>query len=275
MACLHGALLYERFGLHALISANSRSYLAASLAECGAFIEGRALAEEGVQIAEAADHSYSRVVAYWAMGFRTLRQGDLPQAISVLERAVDFAQWAHIRLFVPVVVASLGAAYALVGRLAKALPLLEQAVEQAVAMHFMFEHALRVIWLGEAYLRADRLDAAGTQAQRALEFSRAHHERGHEAYALRLLGEIAAQRTPPEMGKAEVHYQQALILAEELGMRPLVAHCHRSLGALYIRTHRANQARAELSAAIDLYWAMDMTFWLPQSEAALAQVEAE
>jgi tetratricopeptide (TPR) repeat protein len=169
----------------------------------------------------------------------------------------------------------LGAAYTLAGQFAKALSLLEQAVEQAVAMHFMFEHALRVVCLGEAYLRADRLDDAGTQAQHALEFSRAHQERGYEAYALRLLGEIAAQRTPPEAELAETFYCQALALAEELGMRPLQAHCHRGLGTLYVKTHRANQARAALSPAIDLYWAMDMTLWLPQTEAALAQVEAE
>ena len=34
-----------------------------------------------------------------------------------------------------------------------------------------------------------------------------------------------------------------------------------------------DQARAELSTAIELYRAMDMTFWLPQTEAARAQVE--
>ena len=160
VACLHGALLQERFGLPGLASALSRSLLVSSLAECGAFTEGRAPAEEGVQIAEAADHPYSRVLAYWAVGFRALRQGDLPQAIPVLERALDLAQGAHIRLLVPQVAASLGAAYALAGRIAEALPLLEQAVEQAVAMRFMFDHALRVVWLGEAYLRAGRLDEA-------------------------------------------------------------------------------------------------------------------
>jgi hypothetical protein len=73
--------------------------------------------------------------------------------------------------------------------------------------------------------------------------------------------------------QAEAHYQQALALAEELGMRPLVAHCHLSLGRLYHQTGRGAQARAALSAAIALYRAMDMTFWLPQAEAALAQVE--
>jgi len=56
-------------------------------------------------------------------------------------------------------------------------------------------------------------------------------------------------------------------------MRPLVAHCHHRLGQLYATIGCRAEARTELSTAIDLYRAMDMTFWLPQAEAALAQVE--
>src|SRR2546429_5747556 len=138
-------------------------------------------------------------------------------------------------------------------RMPDGLPLLEQVVEQAVTMRFMMDHALRVVWLREAYLLAGRLDEAGTQAQRALEFSRAHQERGHAAYALWLLGEVAAQRQPPEVAQATAHYQQALTLAEELGMRPLVAHCHLGLGTLYHRVGRAQQARAALGTAMTLY----------------------
>jgi tetratricopeptide (TPR) repeat protein len=274
VTCLHGALLHERLGLPGLASVFSRSHLVASLAECGAFAEGRAPAEEGVQIAEAADHPYSRVLASWAVGLRALRQGDLPQAIPVLERALDLAQGAHIWLGVRFVAAPLGAAYALAGRTAEALPLLERAVAQAVTMRYMWDHALRVAWLSEAYLCAGRLDEAGTQAQRALEFSLAHQERGHAAYALRLLGEVAAQREFPKTEQAEVHYQQALALADELGMRPLQAHCHLGLGTLYSRVGREQQARAALYTAIELYQAMEMTFWLPQAEAALAHVGA-
>ena len=109
--------------------------------------------------------------------------------------------------------------------------------------------------------------------ERTLALVRAHQERGHEAYALRLLGDIAARREPPEVEQAEGHYQQALALAEELGMRPLQAHCHLGLGTLYAKIDRREQARTELSAAIALYRDMEMTFWLPQAEAALAQVE--
>ena len=77
------------------------------------------------------------------------------------------------------------------------------------------------------------------------------------------------------MEQAAAHYRQALALAEELGMRPLVAHCHLGLGILYTRTGQQEPARTALSAAIDLYRAMEMTFWLPQAEAALAQIEAQ
>jgi hypothetical protein len=57
--------------------------------------------------------------------------------------------------------------------------------------------------------------------------------------------------------------------------RPLQAHCHHGLGRLYHQTGRAAPARTALAAAINLYRAMGMTLWLPQAEAALAQVEGQ
>ena len=119
---------------------------------------------------------------------------------------------------------------------------------------------------------ASHLEEAHALAERALALARAQQGRHNEAYALRLLGDIAARREPPEIELAEAHYRQALALAEELGMRPLVAHCYRSLGTLYAEIGQVEQARAALSAAIELYCTMDMTFWLPQTEAVLTQV---
>jgi len=92
---------------------------------------------------------------------------------------------------------------------------------------------------------------------------------------LHQLGILYAHADPPEATQAAAHYQQALALAAELGMRPLVAHCHLGLGRLYHQTGRAEQARTALSGAIDLYRAMGMTFWLPQAEAVLVQVEGQ
>ena len=116
------------------------------------------------------------------------------------------------------------------------------------------------------------LDEAHALAERVLAFTRARQERGHQAYALRLLGEIAARREPPESAQAAAYYHQALTLAHELGMRPLQAHCHRGLGMLYTAIGQREQARTELSTAIEMYCAMDMAFWRPETETALAQV---
>jgi tetratricopeptide (TPR) repeat protein len=295
MVRLQGELCQECFGMPGLASVLSCGILAYALAECGAFAEAKAPTEEGVRMAEAADHPYSRVWAYWTVGFCALRQGHLPEAIGALERALDLVHVADVRLQVPRVAASLGAlfttssplklirlqiprvaaslgaAYALAGRTAEALSLLEQAVEQAMAMRFLADLALRVTWLGEAYLLVGRLDDAYAQAQRALAFARAHQERGHEAYGLRLLGELMLQRDPPAVEQAETYYRQAFVLAEALGMRPLVAHCHRGLGTLYATIGRPEQARAELTSAIDLYHSMDMIFWRNQAQVTLAQ----
>jgi len=85
---------------------------------------------------------------------------------------------------------------------------------------------------------------------------------------------VHAHADPPDAAQAAAHYQQALALAEELGMRPLQAHCHRGLGTLYAATGQREQARAALTTAVEMYQSMEMTFWLPQTEMALAQVDA-
>ena len=167
----------------------------------------------------------------------------------------------------------LGGAYTLHGRVADAVPLLTQAMAQADAMARVDVQAFCSLSLGEAQLRAGRLEEAYTLAEQTLAHARKHKERGNEAYALRLLGEIAAHRDPLESAPADAHYQQARALADELGMRPLLAHCHLGLGMLYLKIGRLEEARAALATALELYRALEMTFWLPQAKAALAEVE--
>jgi Flp pilus assembly protein TadD len=116
------------------------------------------------------------------------------------------------------------------------------------------------------------VDAAFKITNRALAHACTHREPGHQAYALRLFGEIVAHHDPGNIEQAEAHYHQALTLAEAMMMRPLQAHCHFGLGKLYSQRGQVAQARSALSTAIDLYQSMEMTYWLPQGEAALAEV---
>jgi tetratricopeptide (TPR) repeat protein len=132
-----------------------------------------------------------------------------------------------------------------------------------------------VLSLGESYLMAGHQDDAMDLARQALELSQVSNERGHQVLALRLLGEIAAQRQPPHVKEAVAHCRQALALAEELGMRPLQAHTHLGLGTHDAETGQREQAHAQLTAAIDPYRTMGMTFLLPQAEAALASLRGD
>jgi class 3 adenylate cyclase/tetratricopeptide (TPR) repeat protein len=269
-----GAQRGERFGQLNLPAVLSRAFLVVCYAELGMFAEATILGEEGLRIAEAAAHPASLMFASWGIGLLSLRQGDLPRALARLERAAGICQDANLPFWFPRMAATLGAAYALAGRVADAVSLLTQGMEQAVAMGTGVFQALCHLSLGEAHMLAGRLEEAQTLAEHALALTRERQERGQQASTLRLLGEIAARREPPESAPAKTYYRQALVLAEECGMRPLQAHCHLSLGTLYIKTGQREQARAALVTAIGLYRALDMTFWLPQAEAALAQAES-
>jgi class 3 adenylate cyclase/tetratricopeptide (TPR) repeat protein len=270
---LHGAQRRERFGQANVPSVQNLAYLAACHGELGMFAEGRVLGEEGLQIAETVAHPSSLMWASYGIGLLSLCQGDLPTALPLLDRAMGICQEADLLLFVPRVAAALGAAYILSGRVADAVALLTPAMEQTRATDMAGFQALCSLPLAEAQLLAGRLEQARALIESALAHAHEHQERGHQAYALRLLGDMAAQREPPEVEEAVGTYHQALALAVELGMRPQQAHCHRGLGTLYAKIGHRAEARAELDTAIELYRAMDMTFWLPQAEATLAQVE--
>src|SRR5438132_8600667 len=103
-------------------------------------------------------------------------------------------------------------------------------------MRQVVEHPLWLAWLSEAYLLAGCRGKATQLAERALALSCDCKERGREAWARRLLGEIATHQNPPEIEPAAPHYRQALALADELGMRPLPAHCPLRLGTLFAMT---------------------------------------
>jgi class 3 adenylate cyclase/tetratricopeptide (TPR) repeat protein len=248
------------------------SYLVWCLAELGEFAEAISRGEEGVRLAEALGQPVGLIFAYRGVGYLYLVKGDLHKAIPALERSLAVAR--DHPGYLPWNAAALGYAYALAGRIAEAIQLLEEAMQRAATTGRVGQ-SFRLAYLSEAYLLAGRMESALELALRALTLSREHKEQGHEAYALRLLGEITSRRAPPDVEQAENHYRQAMALAEELAMHPLLAHCRRGLGALYSCVGRLEQARAELSAAIELYRAMEMPFWLTRAEATLAEARRQ
>jgi tetratricopeptide (TPR) repeat protein len=252
----------------------SRAWLAWALSALGAFAEGRRHGEEALRLATLEGRGVTPLIAHSCLGGLCLNQGALGHAIRVLEQGLALCRASGTQSQLRPIAASLGSAYALQGRLAEGRALLEEAISEAIHTGVLHDHAHRVAWLSEVCRLAGGREEAWQHAHQALDLARQQQERGNEALALHQLGTLQAHADPPDAEQAAAHYQQALALAEALGMRPLQAHCHRGLGTLYAATGQREQARTALAMAIELYRGMDMTFWLPETEAALAQVEA-
>jgi tetratricopeptide (TPR) repeat protein len=252
----------------------SQAWLARTLSQLGAFAEGRRHGEEALRLATLEGRGTTPIVAHAWVGHLYLVKGDLEHAIQVCDQGLALCRTSGIRNILPQIVACLGYAYALQGHLAEGRALLEEAIRESFRMGGTLGLATRIAWLSEVCRLAGCGEEAWQHARQALDLARQRKARGEEAHALHQLGTVHAHANPPDAAQAETHYHQALALAEELGMRPLVAHCHLGLGRLYGQPGRGAQARAALAAAIDLYRDMEMTFWLPQAEAALAQVES-
>jgi predicted ATPase len=268
-----GERLAEHFGLSMVPGLVGRCYVASCLAELGDFAEGAGIGEEAIRLAEAVAQPNSLINVLNRAGLCYRRQGVLQKAITMLERGLALSQSADIPLSFSMTASLLSAAYALAGRATEALPLLDQMLERLATGRRTLLHALVLTELSEACLLVGRVDEASALAERLLDLSHTHTGHGYQAHAYRLLGEVARRREFPNIDQAATHYRQALALAEEIGMRPLQAHCHLGLGTLYATTAQREQACTALSTATALYRDIGMTFWLPQAEAALAQVE--
>jgi tetratricopeptide (TPR) repeat protein len=274
MALLTGDRRFESFGLSYLPAVGSLTFLVFCLAHVGEFVEAQAHAETSLQLAEQAQHPMSLVFAHRSLSRISFEKGDLQQAICNLQRVIERCRGWHIRDGLPTDLSMLGYAYVLCGRVAEGLPLLERAVGESEAMKTRFHRAMHYARLSQGCLLAGRPSEAGTYAQRAYDLACTHRERPAEAWILRLHGDIAAQNPVPDVAKAEICYQQALALANRLGMRPLCGHCHYSLGTLFGHMGRTEDAWAELSAALALYRDRGMATGSAQVEAALVQLNS-
>ena len=159
-------------------------------------------------------------------------------------------------------------AYALAGRADVALPLAAGAVEEFRSRQTHARPALILLCAWMTSLAAGRIDEAARHPREALELTRRLGARASEAHALCLTGDVASAGGAVD---AETYYHDALALAGQLGMRPVVAHCHLGLGKLYRRTGKREQAQEHLNTAMTMYREMGMMYWLEQAEAELRQ----
>ena len=249
-----------RFFGQILTSVQAHGYLAWCLGEQGEFASAIDAAKGGLAEAEREEHRYSQAVVRGLGGLVYLRKGDLEEARGLLDPAVELVRSLELSLIRSGTIANLGLTYVYCGAVEAGLALLEEARER------------RPVLLAEGYLVAHRFDDAKTTARRALEEARQSGEIGIVARATWLVGAAATALDPPAATEAIEAYRGAAAMAEQIGMRPIVAHCHLGLGKLYRRTGKPEQARAPLTTATTMYREMGMTYWMEKSEAEMREL---
>ena len=230
----------------------ARGWLGWALGELGEFDAGLEWCEEGIRIAEhwLDRDPYSLGWAYIGLAEVHRVKGDLTSAVDLLERVRALTDQYDMEDLKIAVTRTLGNAYALSGRLRHGLGLLRQAMSMLQSAGSRRQHATAFLeQLGRACLLDGKLGEARDLATRALAQARARGERGYEAYALWLLGDVAGHAERADVDGGEGCYRSAIALAGELGMRPLVARAHRGLGSLYQLAGRREAARSQLATA--------------------------
>ncbi len=105
----------------------SLARLARTLSALGAFAEGQRHGEEALRLATLDGRGQTPVIAHACLGELYLAQGDLEQAIRVLEPGLALCRASGDQTWLRGITANLGTAYALQGRLAEGRALFEEA----------------------------------------------------------------------------------------------------------------------------------------------------
>jgi tetratricopeptide (TPR) repeat protein len=221
----------------------SCAWLAWSLAERGEFQLADTCLDRTLRAAETSQHSYALVIAWTFAGLVRIRDGHLPRAVLPLARSLELCRRKSLTVWEPIPSSLLGLTFASMGHVPQGLRLLEEGVRLSRELGVRAYLPLWILNLAEGYSLAEGMQARAKEtAGEALDLARAGGERGHEAYAHYLLGEIAMRGASPAFDEARERYETALGLAETLGMRPLAGRAHLGLRAAHAREGRLAEA---------------------------------
>ena len=264
---LKGDLSRQRCGLPFVPSVVARSWLVWSLAERGEFSEAQRHGEVALDIAKEVGHPFNLAHIYYDLGYYYGVKGEFDRAVVALEQAHTLIQDWNLTYLSPFITGFLGHVYALSGRTADGTALLEQAVSDYQSMGLGLFRSLVGVQLGEALFLAERTEEALLATESALALARKRDERGHQAYAMRLLGELASHPDVSEFETSRKRFEEARTLAESLNMRPLVAHCQFGIGRLSQLTGKQQQADRQIRAAAMMYHELGMDHWQQRAAA--------
>ena len=256
----------------AIAYVTSSGWLAFTLAELGDFHGADTCVGQALRVADDAGHVYGQTIARTLAGLVWLRRGHLERALGFLQPSLEACREKHLDVWRPIPSSLLGLTLALSGRLDEAMPLLKDGVHLSEVLDVKAYLALWTLHWAEGLMAAGEDERAREMARHALDLAGSHKERGHQAWAWRLLGDLASRRGAPALAEAEAHYREALGIAEELRMQPVVAHAKLGLGR--VMRLAGDRARAEeyVVTAFMSFRGMDVPYWVKKCGAEMMQL---
>jgi tetratricopeptide (TPR) repeat protein len=189
-----------------------------------------------------------------------------------LERGLEACRRKHLTVWLPIPLSLLGLAFVRMGHVAEGLRLLEDGVAVSHELGIRAYLSAWLVNLAEGLLAAGDHGRALETACQALDLARECGERGHEAAALQVLGDVTARGAAADLLAARGHYEAALGLAHELGLRPLAASCHLSLAELDARTGDDAAATQRRAQAQRISGELGLRAWQQQVEQEVTEL---
>jgi class 3 adenylate cyclase/tetratricopeptide (TPR) repeat protein len=239
----------SRLGMSAMPMVVCRTWLTVCCAELGEFVSATRHASMAVELVGETQHPLSIAFAYWGLGQLCLQRRDYSGAEVAFKTGLQACERWSLRFWFSRLASGLGMAKALGGDGDAALSLLEAALREAQSMHLRVDASPLSERLATVHLLSGRYAMAESEACHALQLAVQSRAEGHQAWALRLLGEVFSANERPDWERVMSSFNNALELAGSLGMRPLSALCHEGIARMHEKLGSHDRAQAAFGDA--------------------------
>jgi tetratricopeptide (TPR) repeat protein len=250
--------------LRVLPAARARGQMAVVLAEVGDFDEADAQAAEAVRRSNDSNQPDAMMWSHWGKGMAKLLRGNAREAVGVFDHLLRLCKAHDLDAYISRIMAALGCAKARSGQIQDGLQQLQEAVVMDRSDEARTTHAFALTALAEAHLLAGDAEKALSHVTASLRQAVRYQERGEEAYARWLHATILSVSGDHSEAAGRM-FTDAAELAAELGLKPLLAHCHLGLGDLDVSRAVPPARSARRERGLRLLETLGMRRWIDLS----------
>jgi class 3 adenylate cyclase/tetratricopeptide (TPR) repeat protein len=249
-----GPLAHRQLGWAGYPSVFARAFLLATCALQGDFAEADRLFQEGLALADAVKHPYSKTMLLEEYGFCQLVRGEAHAARELLETALDACQEFEVLTMHAPAAARLGAALIHCGEAERGKAVLVDALTRRVHVHAgHYGTVYLLLALSEAQLFTGETVEALASARMAEQETRTCGEHGYHACALVQIAHVLSHSAGVAPNEVEETYLQAIHTAHSLGMRPYEALALEGRASWLVRGAAPERASADFDRAASIW----------------------